>query len=46
MDECQVIMGVEEGKRMRELVERITGDVCPCSKGQRCPLLPQPRRGE
>ena len=44
--ECERAMGLVRGREIRELVEAATGDVCPCRKGQICPLLPGTARAE
>lgn len=39
MDECQIVLGVEEGRRVRAQIEDLSGAPCPCIQGRRCPLL-------
>lgn len=43
MLECQRQLGMERGKRMMEMVERVTGRPCPCLHGGQCILIPTPR---
>jgi len=46
MLECQRQLGMERGKRMAEMVLRVTGQVCPCLRGGHCLLLPEPREAD
>lgn len=39
MLECERAMGLLRGREIQELVKSATGDICPCKKGQMCPLL-------
>lgn len=41
---CKTMFGATRGSEMVELVERTTGDLCPCKRGLACPLLPVPPR--
>jgi hypothetical protein len=36
---CEILFSKEQGKAMRSLIERTTGEVCPCRQGKPCPLL-------
>ena len=37
---CEILFGDEQGAKMQELVERVTGEPCPCKQGKGCPLMP------
>lgn len=38
---CMRMFGRVHGEEIIELVERTTGERCPCQRGQVCPLLAQ-----
>ena len=40
---CKEKMGEVRGSAIVELVERVTGEPCPCKQGVPCPLMPKPR---
>lgn len=40
---CVRIFGAVQGSEIIELIERTTGEPCPCRQGRQCPLLPAPR---
>jgi hypothetical protein len=44
--ECQRQLGMERGKRMAEMVERVTGAPCACLRGEPCILIPRQRKPE
>lgn len=37
---CETIYGRARGAQLVELVERCTGEPCPCKQGLACPLMP------
>jgi hypothetical protein len=37
---CVKMFGSVRGAEVQELVERTTGEPCPCVAGRVCPLLP------
>lgn len=37
---CKEMFGEVRGSEIIELVERTTGEACPCKQGFVCPLLP------
>lgn len=37
---CEILFDREQAAAMQELIERKTGDPCPCKQGKACPLLP------
>lgn len=37
---CAQMFGQVAGDEIIELIERTTGEQCPCKQGRRCPLLP------
>ncbi|MGZ4519091.1 MAG: hypothetical protein ACXVXP_05875 [Mycobacteriaceae bacterium] len=39
---CEILFTEEQGKKMMDMVERVTGQPCPCKQGKTCPLLPAP----
>jgi 3,4-dihydroxy-2-butanone 4-phosphate synthase len=39
MLQCEVLFGRARGAEVRELVERVTDEDCPCLRGIVCPLL-------
>lgn len=39
---CKTMFGEARGSEIIELVERTTGELCPCKAGRACPLLPAP----
>jgi len=38
---CEVLFGAKRAQDMQDMIERATGDVCPCKRGRVCPLLPR-----
>lgn len=38
---CVALFGVERGREIRAMVEKLTEALCPCVAGKLCPLLPQ-----
>lgn len=38
---CQTRLGIERGAEAIALVERVTGQPCPCKRGLVCPLRPE-----
>ena len=36
---CEILFTKEQGRAMRSLIERTTGEACPCRQGKPCPLL-------
>lgn len=38
---CVALFGIERGREIRALIEKLTDSVCPCVAGKPCPLLPQ-----
>jgi len=45
MDWCQIEMGEERGRQMREVFEDLLGEPCPCVQGKTCPFVPRQRDG-
>jgi len=37
---CKAMFGEVRGAEIVDLVERTTGEACPCKQGRVCPLLP------
>lgn len=37
---CRFVFGHEEAERVVAIVEKATGEPCPCQQGKPCPLLP------
>ena len=37
---CEQALGAKKAQGIRELIERLTGQPCPCDQGMRCPLFP------
>ena len=42
---CEKEWTAEKAKGVRELVERLSGQACPCDRGLVCPLLPGVQAG-
>ena len=40
MYQCERLFGIDEGLKIRALVEAATGEPCPCKQGSPC-LLPE-----
>ena len=38
---CEREWSMEKATGVRELIEKLTGQACPCDRGLVCPLLPQ-----
>lgn len=39
--ECKRVFGEVRGSEIVDLMERTTGELCPCKQGAPCPLLPR-----
>lgn len=37
---CEREWSIEKATRTRQLIERLTGEDCPCIQGKACPVLP------
>lgn len=42
MYQCERLFGIDEGLKIRGMVEAATGEPCPCKQGKPC-LLPEAR---
>lgn len=42
---CTSIFGPAKGLEIIELIERTTGEACPCRQGRPCPLVARPFLG-
>lgn len=40
---CRLVFGREKASAIHALIERTTGEPCPCAQGRACPLLPNVR---
>jgi hypothetical protein len=40
MLECEVLFGVTRGREIQALIEKISGEPCPCKRGLGCLLAP------
>lgn len=38
---CEVMWGDDRAVKVQALVEESTGQLCPCKRGEGCPLLPK-----
>lgn len=38
---CEVMWGDERAVKVQALVEESLGDLCPCKRGEVCPVLPK-----
>lgn len=41
---CEILFTEEQGRKMMDMIERVTGEACPCKQGKTCPLLPDTNR--
>lgn len=42
---CKKMFGEVRGAEIVELIERTTGEDCPCKQGRACPILPAKSEG-
>lgn len=43
LNECQLLLGIDRGIAVRNLIRQTTGEPCPCEAGRPCPLAAAPR---
>jgi hypothetical protein len=42
---CERNLSASKATGIRELIERLTGEPCPCDQGRTCPMFPREKVG-